>query len=343
MEAITKYNGNEIIPQDITETLFESFVSYIDRCPKTTRTYLTNLKQFALYLDREGIKRPERQDVINFRDEIAATCKPNTVRAYLRTVKQFFTWTQAAGIYPDIASNIHAPKVSGQTHRKEALNVSEVATIENSILAQAEEKKAAAAGAEKDRAGKLERSTEQGKRLYAIYLLTVNAGLRTVEVHRLNVKDIVKRNGQTMIYIWGKGHTEPDQKKPIAKEVAAAIEDYLKSRTDKYNGSSPLFVSTGNRSGGKRIAETTISTMLKKAMQAAGFDSDRITAHSLRHTAGTAVMEMTNDLYITQKYMRHCSPATTEIYLHNETTMREAATAQNLYNLYHGMPLAAAV
>ena len=75
--------------------------------------------------------------------------------------------------------------------------------------------------------------------------------------------------------------------------------------------------------------------MLKRAMQEAGFNSERITAHSLRHTAGTAAMEITGDLYKTQIYMRHSNPATTEIYLHNETEKQDAALAQQLYNFYH--------
>ena len=209
-------------------------------------------------------------------------------------------------------------------------------SIENSIAENAQAKERAAADAAKDRAGRIRRSTEQGKRLYAMYLLAVNAGLRTIEISRANIKDLETKSGQTWLYIWGKGHTEPDQKKPIAPEVAAAVKDYLQSRTDKPTGASPLFVSTGNRSGGKRIAATTISTMLKRAMQEAGFDSERLTAHSLRHTAGTAVQELTGNLYQTQQYMRHSNPATTEIYLHNDTEKQETTIAQQLYNLYHG-------
>ena len=76
--------------------------------------------------------------------------------------------------------------------------------------------------------------------------------------------------------------------------------------------------------------------MLKAAMKGAGYNSERLTAHSLRHTAGTAVQELTGNLYQTQKYMRHSNPATTEIYLHNETEKQEAGIAQRLYNLYHG-------
>ena len=170
-----------------------------------------------------------------------------------------------------------------------------------------------------------------------MYVLAVNAGLRTIEISRANVKDIEVKNGRAVLYIWGKGHTEADARKPLAPQVYAAIKDYLNTRSDRPTANSPLFVATGNRSGGQRIAETTISKILKKAMQAAGYDSDRITAHTLRHTAGTNVQEITQNLYVTQKYMRHANPATTEIYLHNDTEKQEAQTAQDLYNLYHGI------
>jgi site-specific recombinase XerD len=77
--------------------------------------------------------------------------------------------------------------------------------------------------------------------------------------------------------------------------------------------------------------------MLKEAMKQAGFNSERLTAHSLRHTAGTQTMELTGDLYQTQQYMRHSNPATTEIYLHIDTEQQETDIAQKLYNRYHGI------
>lgn len=354
----------EIFPrqQTFSPTLFDDFIRWIDRGEKTTRTYLTNLKQFMAWLKYEAIQNPVRADIISYRQWLTAEhdairldpvtgwtyrtdtagnpikiiCKPNTVAQYLRSVCQFFRWTAANNLYPDIAANIHAPKVTHDTHRKDALTTAEVLTIEESIAAQAQMRTQTAQEAQKDTAGRTQRSTEQGKRLFAMYLLAVNAGLRTVEISRANIKDLETKGGQTWLYIWGKGHTEPDQRKPIAPEVAEAIKDYLQSRTDRPTGASPLFVSTGNRSGGKRIAPTTISTMLKRAMQEAGFDSERLTAHSLRHTAGTAVQELTRDIYTTQRYMRHSNPATTEIYLHNDTEKQEAGIAQRLYNHYHG-------
>ena len=363
MEAITVRTRQEVA-QQFNTSMFYEFAAWIDRSDKTTRSYITNLKQFAAWLKYTAIRNPVRQDIISYREwltreheairlddktacgwsyrmdscgnPLKIVCKANTVAAYLRSVCQFFKWAAANNLYPDIAANIHAPKLKHDTHRKEALTVSEVLTIENSIAERAQERQQAAQEAQKDTAGRMQRSTEQGKRLYAMYLLAVNAGLRTIEISRANVKDLVTRGGQSWLFVWGKGHSEPDQKKPIAPEVAAAVKEYLQSRSDNPTGSSPLFVSTGNRSGGKRIAPTTISTMLKQAMKEAGFDSEYLTAHSLRHSCGTAVMEMTGNLYTAQTYMRHSSPATTEIYLHTETEKQEAATAQDLYNLYHG-------
>jgi integrase/recombinase XerC len=363
MEALATINRQEITPAFST-SLFTDFVAWLDRSEKTARSYLTNLRQFAAWLKYAAVVNPTRSDVLSYRqwltiehdaialdpesvngwkyrtdrtgEPIKVICKPNTITAYLRIVCQFFRWTAANGLYPDIAANIHAPKVRHDTHKKDCLTAPEVLTIESTILERAQERTQAAQKAQKDTEGRTQRSTEQGKRLYAMYLLAVTAGLRTVELSRANVQDLETRGGQAWLWIWGKGHSEPDQKKPLAPEVAAALQDYLNARTDRPTGASPLFVSTGNRSGGKRIASTTISTMLKRAMQEAGYNSERLTAHSLRHTAGTAVQELTGDIYTTQRYMRHSNPATTEIYLHNDTAKQEADIAQQLYNLYHG-------
>lgn len=367
INALTISTGPNAVTkgQELPAQLFDEFIRYIDRPGKTARTYITNLRQFVAWLRYEGISRPQRPDVIAYRDYLGQehdaiqldqespqgwtyrttaggrryriTCKPATVAQYLRSVCQFFRWTAASGYYPDIAANIHAPKIRQDFHKKDALTAADVLTIERAISLQAEEKAAQAAQEPKDTAGRISRATEQGRRLYAIYTLAVNAGLRTVEISRANVKDIETKDGQAFIYIWGKGHTEPDQKKPLAPEVYQAIREYLNTRADRPTANSPLFVSTGNRSGGQRIAETTISRMLKKAMQGAGYDSDRITAHTLRHTAGTNVMNLTGNIYTAQNYMRHSNPATTEIYLHNDTTAAEAETARALYNLYHGI------
>ena len=355
--------------REICTALFMEFAAWINRSEKTTRTYIKNLKQFLAWLRYVGITAPARADILSYKEWLAVeheaislapecaagwqyrtdaggrpllvTYTANTQRHYLRSVCQFFTWAADFGYYPNIARNIHGPKLDrNAAHQREALPLTAVEKIERSIAAHAEQRQAAAADAAKDKAGKMQRSTEQGKRLYAMYMLAVNAGLRTIEISRAKIKDLETKDGQAWLYVWGKGHAAADKKQPLAPEVMDAIKDYLAARTDKPTGNSPLFVSTGNRSGGKAIATTTISTMLKKAMQEAGFDSERLTAHSLRHTAATNVLGVTNNnIYETQNYVRHSDPRTTEIYIHEtaETEKATAGIAQQLYNRYHGI------
>lgn len=362
--GIVTGNGGQ---EAVNEARIQDFIAFIDRSKKTAETYTTNLRAFLVWMKYKGITQPTRADIILYRDWLSSehmaiqadgaggwkyqtgkdgkpfkvACKPNTVALYLRSVKQLFAWMAANNLYPDITKNIHAPKVSSDDHKKDAFTAAELLEIETSIADKAKARAEEARTAAKDAEGRFNRATEQGKRLYAMYLLTVNAGLRTIELHRANVRDLEEKGGQMWIYVWGKGRTEPDQKKPIAREVADALKDYLASRADGAAKNSPLFVSTGNRSGGKRIEARTISTMLKKAMQSAGYDSERLTAHSLRHSTGTAVQELTGDIFTTQHYMRHKDPKTTEIYLHNDTAEKEAQTAQRLFDHIHGKSEAA--
>lgn len=188
--------------QDLQPQLFNDFVSWIDRSKNTTRAYIINLRQFAAWLKYSAIVRPIRKDIISYREylctehdaiqldnesqngwkyrtdksgkRIRVQCKPNTIAQYLRSVCQFFRWTASNGLYPDIAVNIHAPKVKHNIHRKDALTVEEVQTIEKSISVKSSEKLTKAETAKKDTVGRIQRTTEQGKRLYAMYLLAVD-------------------------------------------------------------------------------------------------------------------------------------------------------------------------
>lgn len=345
-------------------SLFSAFIKWVDRGEQTTKTYLNHLKQFFAWTRYRAIIEPIREDIAAFRDwllgeheaiqldESAAdgwryrrddagrvliiTCTPNTTAQYLRSVKQFFKWTGTSGLYPDIAANIRPPKVARNIHKRDALTTAEVLQVEEGIKKNARSSLLLAEAAPKDRAGRIERKTEQGARLLAMYELAVTAGLRTIELARANVKDFEEKNGRYFLWIHGKGHSEADTRKPLAPEVAEAVKEYLITRGGKLPGSAPLFVATGNRHGGRRMEARTIGSMIKAALRASGINSPRITAHSLRHTAGTALHELTGNLYSVQKYMRHMNPATTEIYLHNDTEQEEADLAARLYALYHG-------
>lgn len=355
--------------QPFTLDLFDAFVDWIDRGKQTTKTYLAHLKQFFVWTRYKAIVQPIKEDIAAFRDwllseheaiqidadaaegwsyrtdnngkRISLSCTPNTARQYLRSLKQFFKWAENAGVYPNIADGVRPPKVKYTTHRRDALTVEQVKTVESSIKENSRESILAAGQERKDTQGRTQRKTEQGARLLAMYELAVTVGLRTIEISRARVKDFEERNGRYFLYIQGKGHAEADERKPLAPEVAEAVKEYLDIRRAgtadglSLNGNSPLFVATGNRHGGGRLEARTIGSMIKDALKTAGLNSKRISAHSLRHTAGTLLYEMTGDLYAVQKYMRHEKPSTTEVYIHADMEEKEAEYARMLYDLYH--------
>ena len=294
--------------------LFSRFIDYTDRKDTTTKGYISCIRQFANWMRENGITQPRREDVKAYRDHLEeSNLATGTQAQYLRAVKHFFKWTAAEGLFPNVADNIHGAKIRHDIHKKDALQREDVAAI----------------------AATIDRTTENGKRLYAMFLLCVICGLRTIEINRADVGDMKTLGGTVYLYLQGKGHDDKDAPVLLIPEVKAAIDDYLNCREAKATARSPLFTSTSNRSKGERIATTTISTMLKEMLIKAGYDSDRLTAHSLRHTSGTGAHKAGIDLYGVQHLMRHCDPATSEIYIHDDDHQAaEEKGRQGIYDYY---------
>ena len=81
--TIKKHSGELTAQQNITAAMFNRFVSYLDATPKTVETYTKALKQLAKFLSLNGIKNPQREDIIAFRDELEASgLKPTTRQNY---------------------------------------------------------------------------------------------------------------------------------------------------------------------------------------------------------------------------------------------------------------------
>lgn len=278
--------------------LIASFEEFCSVRNSTLKGYAVGLRAFGNWLQETGTSNPSRNDIRNYvRYLDESGLKPGTRQQYFRVVKQLYKWAATEGICPDVTAGIKGIwKQDRQHHKKDALGREDVQTV----------------------AGTIDQTTEQGKRLFAMFLLCVVDGLRDVEISRANVGDIKTLGGKTYLYVWGKGHSEPDTPVLLPAEVGEAVNAYLQARTDVHTARSPLFVSTSNRSKGQRIAPSTISKTLKEMLKNAGFDSDRITAHSLRHTSGTGVYKATRNLYLTQQHLRHANPETSEIYMHAE-------------------------
>lgn len=282
----------------VSKEIFDSWLNSLDVSEKTRATYQRNIKPFYEYMLANGINRPIKEDVIRYRDALsAAGKKPATVYAYLIALKVFFHWTAENGLYPDISANVKSPKIT-TAHRKDPLTATQAAAVLKEI----------------------DRTTAQGARNYAIILLMVTTGLRTVEVIRANVEDVQQvsdgRHSFTALFIQGKGHTDKDEYIKLSEPVNKAIVDYLAKRPHDFTMDSPLFATLSNRNQGGRMTTRSLSRICKGAFINAGIVSNRITAHSLRHTAATINLLNGGTPEETQQLLRHQNPATTQIYSH---------------------------
>ena len=294
MEAVAlRENTSLQAGQAVTEALYNSFLSYLDASPKTVQTYRRAIGQFMKYLALNGITQPTREDVIAFREELKADHKPSTIQNYVTAVRLFFQWTAQANLYPDIAQHIKGAKLTKE-HKKDYLTSSQV----KHLLAD------------------MEKDTVQGRRDYAIFSLMVTGGLRDIEVHRANIEDLRTLGDNTVLYLQGKGREERAEYVKIPAQVEKAIRASLADRKDA-KGNQPLFISLSNNSKGDRITTRSISGIVKANLVRAGYDSDRLTAHSLRHTAVTLSLLGGMKLEEVQQFARHSNISTTQIYAHN--------------------------
>lgn len=284
---------NNLVSQEITPDLFNSYIKYLDVSEKTLNTYTKALRQFNYYLLANGIKKPSREDVINFREELKESGhKPTTIQNYIIAIRLFFNWTSQYGYYPNITDHLKGAKISRE-HKKDYLTPAQIKEVLNSI----------------------DTTTKEGIRDYAIVSLMVTGGLRTIEVTRANIGDLKPLGNDIVLYVQGKGREEKAEYIKIAKPVEKALYRYLNTRENKDND-APLFVSLSNNSTDKRLSTRSVSGIAKKYMVESGYNSPRLTAHSLRHSAVTISLMANKDIREVQQFARHKNIATTLIYDH---------------------------
>lgn len=293
LQRIQRQNNGLDVVRTFDFNTFDRFINYLDASPKTVETYKKALRQFFNYLAVNGIRHPQREDVLAFRDDLKESgLKPTTVQNYITATRLFFKWTEQEGLYPNIAEHVKGAKLD-KNHKKDYLTSRQAKEVLASI----------------------ETDTEEGLRNYAILSLMVTGGLRTIEVSRANVGDLRTVGENTVLFVQGKGREEKTEYIKISAPVEKAIRTYLKARGNVEEG-QPLFTSTSNNSRGKRISTRTVSGIVKKALKNAGYDSARLTAHSLRHTAITLALLAGREITEVQQFARHANLNTTMIYNH---------------------------
>ena len=71
----------------------------------------------------------------------------------------------------------------------------------------------------------------------------------------------------------------------------------------------------------------TVSSVAKSAMVRAGYNSPRLTAHSLRHSAATLALQGGMSLEDVKEFMRHSSINVTLVYVHTVNRLKSRCEA----------------
>ena len=162
------------------------------------------------------------------------------------------------------------------------------------------------------------------ERDYCILTLFLNCGLRISELIGLNINDI---QGDAL-RILGKGNKV--RIVYLNDACKAALSRYLAVRRP-INGrdANALFLSTRNQ----RISRSNVHALVKKHLGQAGLDSSEYSAHKLRHTAATLMLQNGVDVRTLQELLGHEHLNTTQIYTHvDNSQLRSAADANPLGN-----------
>ena len=151
---------------------------------------------------------------------------------------------------------------------------------------------------------------------FCILTLFLNCGLRISELVGLNLSDVRPDS----LRVLGKGNKE--RVVFLNAACADALNAYLPVRASLAANSPALFISSRR----DRISRRTVHNLVKKHLEQAGLDSSKYSAHKLRHTAATLMLQNGVDVRTLQELLGHEHLNTTQIYTHVENeNLRDAA------------------
>jgi len=312
METSLQLPPTGIATQLRIEELVKTFIQAQDVKESSRDTYKRTLRRFLSWIDKKGYLLSEiaRAELLQYKEELLSSgISSLTVGSYITSVRRFYEWAEANRFYPNVAKGIRTPKRL-QQFRKQPLLPSQATALLNYYQ-------------------------DKALRDFAIVNLLLRTGLRTIEVIRANVGDIVFKGSQRVLLVQGKGRDERDNFVVLTDKAYQPIAEYLATR-DRISSSEPLFTSTSNNSKGDRLTTRTISYIAKEGLKAIGLNERSFTAHSLRHTTAVNILRAGGSLETAQFTLRHSNPATTQIYtatLNTERRLQNSGEAliDNLY------------
>lgn len=299
---INLIDSTNIVKENTINNLIEAFIKDQDITQSSKETYRKCLKQFFVYYNNSNIQYPTREHILNYKHYLLNIKKlsPTTITSYLVAVRKFFEWGESKKLYPNIAKSIKGTK-RPKGFKKDVLTIPQIKEILHTI----------------------DRSNLEGKRDYAIINLLIRTGLRTIEIQRALIEDLKQEGGEAILYIQSKGQNSKDDFVLLTNETLKPIREYLKYREDT-GEKQALFCSHSNKNKGKGLTTRSLRRIVKERLKDIGIEDNRLSAHSLRHTAITLSLLGGATLQEARLLARHSDINTTLIYAQNISRINNA-------------------
>ena len=158
----------------------------------------------------------------------------------------------------------------------------------------------------------------------ALLLVAVQTGLRVSELTGLTTGDVHLGSG-AHVRCHGKGRK--DRATPLTRQTVAVLRQWL---TERGGGpGDPLFPTRA----GRRLSRDAVERLVAKhaaatAATCPSLAGKNVTPHTLRHSAAMALLHAGVDTSVIALWMGHEDPASTQIYLHADMTIKEKALAR---------------
>ena len=265
----------------------------MDTSVETKRDYQRKIALWFRWLATQDVdpRSPQRAHILHYKQALQQQGKSKyTYFSYVTVVKLFYHFCATQNYAENIGEGIHA-SIKKREHSKNPLTSDAARRLVESI----------------------DTKTLVGKRDKLIVALMLTNGLRTCELERINVGDVVRSGDRLLLRLQRKGHFDKDDVLALPEMVELLYEDYLSS-SPKAVG-QPLITNHCKGQKSTRLTKQAISRIVKSRLRAIGIDDSRITAHSLRHTCGSLLVESGVDIEMIKDLLGHTNTSTTRIYI----------------------------
>jgi len=252
---------------------------------------LSEVYEYLAFLARDRVKNPRARDTEYGLTDSARARKVATIRSFYK-----YLTVKTKLLSKNPIQDIDSPKVKKALPRY--LSLDESIQLLNAV------------------------DGKNRERDYCILSIFLNCGLRISEIVGLNLSDVRLDH----LRVLGKGNKE--RIVFLNDGVTDAINDYLIVRkTIAAVDRNALFLSNRRT----RMSRETVHSMVKNTLLKAGLDREKYSAHKLRHTAATLMLQNGVDVRTLQEILGHEHLNTTQIYTHvDNAELRMAAQANPL-------------